>query len=171
MPTLAVIPTPPPFRCASPPTRRSRPHDGPPTIDLAAIAEPIATLDGLLLITVPYGLVADSWLREEIEWDVQGLGLHLGDLARAAGNSLASLGSPSKDKTTVTLEHGERTLALTSCCDDLLIGFVFSSAVSLGMVRLDVERARRRLVELSGSIGRPVGPPPRTERAIPAVVG
>src|SRR5690606_24860062 len=111
---------------------------------------------------------ADSWVREAT-WDVPGLALHLNDVARGAAHSVASLGGGERSKTMVTVEHGDRIVALTSCSDDLLIASVFSSAVSLGWVRLEVERIRRVVAEAAARIERPQGPPPRTERAIPAL--
>lgn len=165
---LRAIPSPPPFRAAAPGSRPRLAASQP--IDLAALAEPVPTLDGVVLITSPYGLVADSWVREEILWDVSGLALHLNDVARGANNSIDSLGRYGQPKKTlVTIEHGDRILAVASCSEDLLVGYVFSSAVSLGLVRLEVERIRRTLAAAESKIQRPQGPPPRTERAIPAI--
>lgn len=169
MAVLQAIPTPPPFRAAAAAGQRPKVAAVRQPVDLSALAEPIATLDGLLLITSPYGLVADSWLREEIAWDVPGLALHLNDVARSANNSIDSLGRGEHRKTMVTVEHGDRVIAVASCSEDLLVGCVFSSAVSLGLVRLEVERIRRTLAAAAARIQRPQGPPPRTERAIPSV--
>lgn len=168
MSVTAAIPFPPPFRAAVVSGASPRVASRQP-VDLAALGEPVATLDGLLLITSPYGLVADSWLRDAITWDVPGLALHLNDVARGAIHCIESLGGGERRKTMVTVEHGDRILALAICSDDLLIGYVFSSAVSLGLVRLEAERIRRAVAANAARIERPQGPPPRTERAIPAV--
>src|SRR5690606_39341956 len=55
------------FRAAVVSGPRPRATTSSQPIDLAALGEPVAALDGLLLVTTPYGLVADSWVRERSE--------------------------------------------------------------------------------------------------------
>jgi hypothetical protein len=95
-------------------------------------------LTGMIVVTMPDGLLFDGWQRAGRQWDADALAGHFGDLIRANREGLRALKAWSRDMQ-VTVESSGKIIVLREISSDFAVGCIFEG-LPVGLARMHTKR-------------------------------